>query len=384
MKKIISIFAISFLTIFIFFITIEYTNLFKNIYDPGRYGEAYSITKKIYLEQNYSESFFDEIHNEVVSIELNQYKDYYIVSPKPTSNKNKYINISDYHNARTTSFNAPIHESKKIVWMFGGSTMFDLGAEDDLTIASTIAKNLNERKIKTHVVNLGMSAFNSSLVRIKFYELITAIPGNELPDEVIFYHGVNDIGHSYFYSNPTVMPHYISEGIKHVVQANHWRLFFYSLEKLFWKSAAVMNFIKKLFIPAHENVFQTGQTEKNIEQNIIERDVNHFIENEKMLNAVCLEYKIKCYFIIQPTIFTKKKLSKIEEKYFNTLNPVFVDYFNRYYEAYFSVQKNYDQKSLINGFDGYGNKTAYADVFHTVQLSSQYIGNKLYELIYEN
>jgi hypothetical protein len=76
------------------------------------------------------------------------------------------------------------------VWMFGGSTVWGVGAPDDETIPSHLAKLLNDRfGIDANVRNLGERGFVSTQEVIY---LMRELQAGRRPDVVLFYDGVND------------------------------------------------------------------------------------------------------------------------------------------------------------------------------------------------
>jgi lysophospholipase L1-like esterase len=75
------------------------------------------------------------------------------------------------------------------VFMFGGSTMWGLGADDSSTIPSLVAKEINKSGEPYDVVNFGQYAYVSTQGVI---ELLLQLQRGNIPDVVIFYDGVND------------------------------------------------------------------------------------------------------------------------------------------------------------------------------------------------
>jgi lysophospholipase L1-like esterase len=76
------------------------------------------------------------------------------------------------------------------VWMFGGSTVWGVGAPDDETIPSHLARLLNDAVgVETVVRNLGERGFVSTQEVIY---LMRELQAGRRPDAVLFYDGVND------------------------------------------------------------------------------------------------------------------------------------------------------------------------------------------------
>ncbi len=89
-------------------------------------------------------------------------------------------------------------EKKKIIWIFGGSVSYGLGATDDSnTIASHLSRVLNKNNNKTSymVYNFGMLGFTSAQ-EIKLYKYLIK-NGYEKPNIVISLSAWNDMGQAF-------------------------------------------------------------------------------------------------------------------------------------------------------------------------------------------
>jgi lysophospholipase L1-like esterase len=75
----------------------------------------------------------------------------------------------------------------KTFFVFGGSTVFGVGADDDTTIVSDLNRLGAERRWR--FVNYGMNGLTSSQ---ELDVLTHALAAGRVPDAVIFYHGFND------------------------------------------------------------------------------------------------------------------------------------------------------------------------------------------------
>jgi lysophospholipase L1-like esterase len=75
----------------------------------------------------------------------------------------------------------------KTFFVFGGSTVFGVGADDDTTIVSDLNRLGAERRWR--FVNYGMNGLTSSQ---EIDVLTHALAAGQVPDAVVFYHGFND------------------------------------------------------------------------------------------------------------------------------------------------------------------------------------------------
>src|SRR5262245_18814993 len=102
----------------------------------------------------------------------------------------KYININPDGLRKTSNVSAGEETGSTVkVFMFGGSTMWGLGSEDDFTIPSVFAREANNKGISCEVINFRQYAYVSTQEVI---ELMLQLQKGNIPDAVIFYDGVND------------------------------------------------------------------------------------------------------------------------------------------------------------------------------------------------
>ncbi len=104
-----------------------------------------------------------------------------------------YINIDEAGLRRTWDDGGEGERPR--LFMFGGSTLWGTGARDDYTIPSCVARELASRGQSIEVTNFGESSYNSTQEVIALY--LELRRGN-VPDVVVFYDGVNDVGSAYF------------------------------------------------------------------------------------------------------------------------------------------------------------------------------------------
>jgi len=77
------------------------------------------------------------------------------------------------------------------IFMFGGSTLWGTGAPDDDTIPSYVARRLASEGTPAHVENYGESGYVSTQGLIR---LMLELRRQNVPDVVVFYDGVNEVG----------------------------------------------------------------------------------------------------------------------------------------------------------------------------------------------
>ena len=85
----------------------------------------------------------------------------------------------------------PAAARRQRVFLFGGSTMWGQGARDEHTIASELAKQLAAEGVAADVFNCGQLGYVSTQELIL---LERELQRGNVPDLVVFYDGVNDVG----------------------------------------------------------------------------------------------------------------------------------------------------------------------------------------------
>ena len=106
----------------------------------------------------------------------------------------KAINI---RNGFRESYEAPCEQDspRKVLWFFGGSTMFGDGSEDHQTIPSYVCSILAQEMpdVCWECRNFAVGGYVNTQELILFMKLIQEVkPPGKLPNYVVFYDGVND------------------------------------------------------------------------------------------------------------------------------------------------------------------------------------------------
>jgi lysophospholipase L1-like esterase len=108
-----------------------------------------------------------------------------------------YINVDDEGLRVTWSPDGTRSAAEKHdlnIMMLGGSTMWGLGARDEFTIPSLLAKKLTEHSIRAQVTNFGQIGYVSTQEMIA---LMLELRKGNTPDIVVFYDGFNDTMSAY-------------------------------------------------------------------------------------------------------------------------------------------------------------------------------------------
>jgi hypothetical protein len=126
---------------------------------------------------------------------------------------------------RPTTHNPPAPDRRKyrLIWLFGGSTMNGATLDDDKTIPSFLARDLNQQEpvLPAYLVNFGEPSFNS-LMEAKYLEK-ALIEQPAPPDILIFYDGANDC--AYFAQDRTPYAHHGYRRLRGFIESYHHSFF---------------------------------------------------------------------------------------------------------------------------------------------------------------
>ncbi len=150
---------------------------------------AYSKILNISAKDEFKRANYPSFSNPLVAKRIREEQDLikYKYSPftawQPKTIQGKYVNIDGKYLTRK-SYNDALGGS---TWFFGGSTVFGLDSEDNHTIPSKFAKLTN-----LNVKNFGVVDWNS---RQSLNHLMSIIGDGNIPKQIVFYDGVNDVLH---------------------------------------------------------------------------------------------------------------------------------------------------------------------------------------------
>ncbi|MBN1818301.1 MAG: SGNH/GDSL hydrolase family protein [Sedimentisphaerales bacterium] len=165
-----------------------FLQLFLSLIQPPRPDWRLSVPQ--YRDKQWAAQFFSEVSQSNHQTEFAQHVGWIRRNFHGT-----YINIDSQGARKTWNQSDRPTNQDKIVFMFGGSTMFGLGARDDRTIASDFSRLLNEKQQESYFVyNFGQPAYIFFQELIK---LIVLLHDGYRPHYVLFYNGANEIYGSY-------------------------------------------------------------------------------------------------------------------------------------------------------------------------------------------
>jgi lysophospholipase L1-like esterase len=233
-----------------------------------------------------------------------------------TPRRGEYINIGPDGLRKTINVSMSEGVSPPIkVFMFGGSTMWGLGAGDDSTIPSVFAKEAKNKGINCEVVNFGQYAYVSTQEVI---ELTLQLQKGNIPDVVIFYDGVNDTFSGFQLSAPG-LPH---DEIRREKE-------FCLLERKELQTLAAQSAIRQLSIMRFlHGVFQKSGLRRDLVQpvsleyekaisdkgSLAHAVVETYLSNIKLVQALSQSYGFTPLFYWQPVVYAKQYLTEYERQ----------------------------------------------------------------------
>ncbi|MDP2654749.1 MAG: hypothetical protein Q8Q08_12085 [Candidatus Omnitrophota bacterium] len=373
-KKIKRILAINFLVFLAFFAAVFSileigTRVRQRFSENERYAHIWHLESPAYREilnafpgaQAHRDSLFTATRAGL------KYYDYFLFSVAPV--KTPTVVFTDYYSSRRVPDSAPLDSADVIIWLFGGSTMQNLDAPDEQTIANFMAQEFKRNGVRAAVVNFGTLMFHSSLEFVKFTDLLRRVPEAERPAFAVFYDGYNDPYYG-LYSGPGNIPLEASSGAAAVIERNHPKAEFYRLlydsllrHSAFWKRYVHPRIVGHEVPPSGLSI-SGGNFSR-----ILEDTTSTYLKNKTMTDAVCGAFQIRCLHVLQPMLFTKSPLHGAETRELDSIdkqNPGLLIAYRRFYKGIAAKLARQDAfLDLSDAFNGRGDQQDFYDIGHT-------------------
>jgi len=316
-----------------------------------------------------------------------------------------FYNVDDQGIRKTVNTQSIDKNNSHEVFIFGGSTTFGTGVNDDETIPSYLSKLLNENDESIHynVTNFGTSAF---ILDQDLNLFLNQLKNGIIPHTVIFYGGFNDI-----------ISGLVEPGI------NGWNLKSRSIEqKLNTKtheevSCRFLN--NSIYLAEHilEKLKDRGLIERvsgtqklsseikflnqindlySLQENSSEKFINYYRNTLEIIKNICVIKKINCFFFWQPCLlFTNKELDIFEKNIVDNDALIAFGSFNssigremdtKIKDVYKKLLSSnaFDNKiwhSLINIFDDI-NESIFIDCIHLGPAGNKLVSKEIYNSIH--
>ena len=285
----------------------------------------------------------------------------------------KYINV-DENGLRYTwnsknSANDPIK-----IYFFGGSTTWGTGARDNYTIPSLVSKYLFENNISANVTNYGESGYQNTQETI----FLMLELQKDIPDFVIFYDGVNDV-YSAYQNKIAGVPQHGATPAYNIKYISYF-VNLYTTHSYFW--SCFTYFKNKLLGTRDKSVYATDTAIEN-EEKLAEDVIDTYSHNMKIIHGLEKEYGFKSYFFWQPSLCTKKYLSKTEESLMESRTEVAQLYNLGVNYTHLKLNADTSFIDISNIFDNH-NKTVFIDWCHLGENGNEIVANKIGKTIQED
>ncbi len=310
-----------------------------------------------------------------------KYHNYSLYSVRPIATDT--INFTDFYAARHCPASIPPPDSDEIIWLFGGSTMLNLETTDELTLANQVGKYLQDSGISATVKNFGVGSFQSSLELAKFQELLRQVPATQVPTVVVFYDGYNDPGHGYMFGAGNIQGD-LAIKLRLLIEGYHAPTMRYAVaQSLGTYSVFCRDYICPHITPP---VICSGCINDASHGNL-EKTVSIYVDNTKMIRAICREFGILPLFVLQPVPHTKKGRTEFEDEFYCTLpkdRRMFIQDFYRCVQETIADKDDFLDLSSLFDFNG---RNDFYDHAHTGPYSGKdtgrAIGKRILKMIQE-
>lgn len=347
------------------------------------------ITKeKLIISELYKDINFEIYLKDSKTFGNNILYDPYRGFKNPPNFTSKHINTDEYGRRKNsnTIFNK---EPDVVIGMFGGSTTYGIGAEDDSsTIASLLEKiiNINCKKFSTRVINNGVGAYNQTQSMIWLIETL----GFQKYDHVIFYDFVNESYSAYSelfntsLNDPELPPRFLTYQYLYKIPPQFTKPTVFKIAKYF-KKTNTHQFLKLAYIKL-KNFYLTKKDEKilkketnSLQQIKINKLLKNYLENMRVINALAENYNFKSHFIMQPTLNTKKILSYNEKTIPHLKNFDYISFEKNVYKQAKDLLKNEENfYDFSNVFKDY-KSTIYIDDHHMSSKGNFFVAEKIFK-----
>lgn len=257
---------------------------------------------------------------------------YWVVAPFA----GKYINVDEQGLRKTVSIDEG--EGAQRVYFFGGSTAWGLGARDDYTIPSHIARLLAVLDAPAKVLNYAQPAYVSTQDLILFQRQLAQ--GN-LPDLAVFYQGFNDTLAAQVPGGIAGVPFYEGQRVSDVEAGRLLRQGQPVLRPP-QPSVAEMNW---------RLVSKGGASAREI--------FDAWLANRRLIRAVAQAKGVGVLFVWQPALFAKQTLTQFEARFVageDRVPPGFIS-------VYRDVDRLVREHALAESWD---DVIILSDIFHDV------------------
>ena len=293
----------------------------------------------------------------------------------------KYINI-DKNGLRKTWKPDVVQDGTVLeVFFFGGSVGWGMGARDEHTIPSALAKLLN--KSSTTKINVTNFSENGHCATQEMLTLLFALRQGKAPDVVIFLHGGNDC-YSAFHQGVAGIP------MQRRKRENEFNVLHPQMRKKMFQTVLPIVFRRTLRSIDKFVAWVTPMPEKTISVETASSDglanevKNIYIDVMATIQLLGEKKNFKPIFFWTPTIFTKNKLTEYEEqeRNINAKYSEFFDTVNSKVASDLKTNSNMEYYDLLHLFDKH-EEGIFLDFAHISEQGNMIVAEKMLPIIGE-
>jgi lysophospholipase L1-like esterase len=310
------------------------------------------------------EEYFDELFR---STRL-EWRSYVYWRRRPFTGR--YVNVDENGFRRTWRDPRAKPNARPIrIFVFGGSTLWGMGARDEFTIPSYLAKLLAEHApgARIEVTNFGELGYVSTQ---EVLSLQIALQRGDVPDIAIFYHAINDVFSS-FQNGRAGSPQ--NEIRRRVIFEN---LGLAVLLRIVDVSKALQPLIHRVQDAAWLAAYERRTPD---EREALSREtVQVYRANLEMAEALGRHHGFRCLFYWQPVVFSKQRPTADERAIIDRF------IFREFFAATYAIARSDEDLARMSGFhdieDVFGDRPEpfYFDCCHTNEQSNEIVARRIF------
>jgi lysophospholipase L1-like esterase len=257
------------------------------------------------------------------------------------------------------------------IYMFGGSTLFGVGARDDYTIPSYLSKMLAQVFAeRVHVTNYGQNGYVNTQEMVDLFRELQA--GNR-PDVVIFYDGYND-AFSALQQHVAGLPQNEFNRSAEFNILNPGRAHDFYLEVL--KRSNVYKLMRGLRNRVVEEK-PVPPLSPEQETQLVSDVMRIYLTNTTMIESIGKTMGFTAMFYWQPSVYSRSKATLYEQSWTQESEHRF---FTETYAAakHSSLAAKPSFHDISDVFDGYEG-TLYVDYAHTTERGNEIVARRIYQ-----
>lgn len=293
----------------------------------------------------------------------------------------KYINIDKSGLRKTWQPDVGQNGNVLEVFFFGGSVGWGVGARDEYTIPSLLAKLLN--KSSTTKVSVTNFSENGHCATQEMLTLILALRQGKVPDVVIFLHGINDCYSAFHQGIAGVPMQRRNREIEFNVLHPQMRKKMYKmvLPIVFRRTLRIIDKIVEwvTLIPEKPSGVEAGAPDA-----LAKEVKNIYIEVMATIQLLGEKKNFKPIFFWTPAIFSKNKLTKYEEQErdINAKYSEFFDDVNSKVASDLKIESDVEYYDLLHLFDKC-EEGIFLDFAHISERGNMIVAEKMLPVIEE-